>query len=413
MKLALMGAGQRGMTYARYAVSLKSAEIGAVVEINEERRRVACEELGIPEEMAFEKAEDFFALGKIADAVIIATMDKDHYGHAMPAISLGYNLLLEKPISPDRRECIDIQKNAQKHNVKITVCHVLRYTRFFTTIKKVIDSGELGRVITIQHAENIGNFHMAHSFVRGNWRNSDESSPIILQKSCHDLDILAWLAGSECDRISSFGSLSYFKKENAPKGSADRCLDCSVSDKCRFDGRKAYLPIAGLWPAEVLCVNQTEEDILEALKTGPYGRCVFKCDNNVCDNQVTNIEFKNGITATFHLSGFSNKIHRTIKVMCENGDIYGDDAEDFITVSKFSSNMNYEGEVRKIPLENEEGGHGGGDYRLTLDFLEAIENGGDVDSVSSIDKSVESHLMAYGAEISRLTGKVVSMDDLR
>jgi len=412
MKLALIGAGQRGMIYSRYAYEKRGAEIVAVVDINEEKRTIAAQEFHIPPDMIFDNTDDFYSKGKIADAVILATMDRDHYKHVMPAIDLGYDILLEKPISPDIQECLKIQENAHKNNVKIVVCHVLRYTQFFSTIKQVIDSGELGRIITIQHSENIGNFHMAHSFVRGNWRNSDESSPIIMQKSCHDMDILLWLVDSECEKISSFGNLSYFKEENAPKGSTSRCLNCPLANTCRFDGRKAYLPVMGDWPATVLTEDQTEEGILKALGEGPYGRCVFRCDNNVCDNQTTNILFKNGVTATFHLSGFTNKMHRTIKIMCENGDIYGDDAKDYIIVSHYSPNSKYEGEVRKVMINNEEGFHGGGDYRLTMDFMDALENK-NVELRTSIDRSIESHLMAYAAEQARVNDTVIHMDDIR
>jgi len=412
MKIAVIGAGQRGMIYARYAYEKRGAEIVAIVDINEEKRTIAAQEFHIPQDMLFDNTDDFYSKGKIADALILATMDRDHYKHVMPAIDLGYDILLEKPISPDIQECLKIQENAHKNNVKIVVCHVLRYTQFFSTIKQVIDSGELGRIITIQHAENIGNFHMAHSFVRGNWRNSHESSPIIMQKSCHDMDILLWLVDSNCEEISSFGNLSYFKEENAPKGSTARCMNCPLANQCRFDGRKAYLPIKGEWPATVLTEDQTEEGILKALREGPYGRCVFRCDNNVCDNQTTNILFKNGVTATFHLSGFTNKMHRTIKIMCENGDIYGDDSKDYILVNHYSPNAKYEGETRKVFINNEEGFHGGGDYRLTMDFMDAIEDRG-VEPRSSIDRSIESHLMAYAAEQARVNHTVIHMDDIR
>jgi len=412
MKLALIGAGQRGMIYARYAYEKRGVEIAAIIDINEDKRIVAAKEFHVPQNMLFDNTKDFYSKGKIADAIIIATMDRDHYRHIMPAIDLGYDILLEKPISPDIQECLKIQENAHKNKVKIVVCHVLRYTQFFSKIKKVIDSGELGKIITIQHAENIGNFHMAHSFVRGNWRNSDETSPIIMQKSCHDMDILLWLVDSECKEISSFGNLSYFKEENAPKGSTDCCLDCPLADKCRFDGRKAYIPIIGDWPATVLTEDQTEKGILKALREGPYGRCVFRCDNNVCDNQTTNILFKNGVTATFHLSGFTNKMHRTIKIMCENGDICGDDSEDYFTITHYSSNSKYKGKTRKVMVNNEEGFHGGGDYRLTMDFLDALENK-KIELRSSIDRSIESHLMAYAAEQSRLNNTNIHMDNIR
>jgi predicted dehydrogenase len=408
MRLALIGAGQRGNIYAKYALEKAGAQIVAAVDINEEKLELAGKNFNIPKEFLFSNLEDFIKKGKIADGVIIASMDRDHYRQAMECLDLGYDILLEKPISPSLKECIDIRDKANEKGRKVMVCHVLRYTNFFATIKKIIDSGQIGKVVTIEHAENVGNFHMAHSFVRGNWRNSDISSPIILQKSCHDMDILVWLTGSRAKKISSFGSLTYFKEENAPKGSSDRCLSCSVADSCRFDARKAYLPVAGGWPAEVVSADNTEAGLLKALETGPYGKCVYRCDNNVCDHQVTNIEFENGVTVSFHLSGLTDKMHRTIRVMCEDGEIEGDDLTNELVIRKYSSNSKYEGEEKKICVESAEGFHGGGDYGLTMDFI-AMLRGDDAMGLSSIDRSIESHIMAFAAEESRLTGKTIEL----
>lgn len=412
MKLALIGAGQRGMIYAGYAFGQMENEIVAVVDINEEKRKVAAEKFNVPQDMVFETVDQFFAAGKIADAVILATMDRDHYEQTIKALELGYDILLEKPISPNPKECLLIQQKAHECKRNIVVCHVLRYTNFFATIKQIIDSGELGKVVTIQHAENVGNFHMAHSFVRGNWRNSEETSPIIMQKSCHDMDILVWLVGSEAKKVSSFGNLQYFCRENAPEGSAERCMECKVADECRFDVRKAYLPMAGEWPATVVCEEQTEEALLKSFETSPYGRCVYKCDNNVCDSQVTNIEFENGVTATFHLSGLCNKMHRTIKIMCEHGDIIGDDSDNELVITKYSPNAKYTGETRTIHVESAEGFHGGGDYGLMKDFIEGAMKD-QKDSKSSIDRSIESHIMAYAAEKSRVTNQVIEIAELK
>ncbi|XID93030.1 Gfo/Idh/MocA family protein [Paenibacillaceae bacterium WGS1546] len=410
MKLALIGAGQRGMIYASSASP--RAEIVAVVEPDEGRRRAAAEQFGIAPERRFASVGELYRLGKICDAVMIASMDRDHYAQTMEALELGYDILLEKPISPSPEECVRIQQMANEKGRKVTVCHVLRYTNFFSEIKRVIDSGELGKVVTIQHNENIGNFHMAHSFVRGNWRRSDLSSPLIMQKSCHDMDLLAWLADSDAKRISSYGELTYFKEENAPPDSSDRCLTCRAANDCRFDARKMYLPIAGDWPATVVAQDQSEEGLLKALETGPYGKCVFRNDNDVCDNQVTIIEFKNGVKVTFHLSAFTNKMHRTIKVMCEHGEIRGDDSQNLIEVTRFASNMAERLQQRIIRPASVAGGHHGGDTGLMNDFLNDLRQGGS-DSRSSIDKSVESHLMAFAAEKARLTGTVIDMDLLK
>ena len=412
MKLALLGAGQRGSIYAQYACSELGHQIVAVADIDPAKRDAAVRNFSIAPEMVFSDAESFFAAGKLADALILATMDRDHYSQTMRALELGYDILLEKPISPDPVECLQIQKKAHECGRKIVVCHVLRYTNFFAAIKQILDSGELGKVVTIQHAENVGNFHMAHSFVRGNWRNSTLSSPIIMQKSCHDMDILVWLTDSEAKTVSSFGSRSFFREENAPEGSGARCLSCPVADSCRFDVRKAYLPFAGEWPAAVVTEDTTREGLLKALETSPYGRCVFRCDNDVCDHQVTIIEFKNGITATFHLSGLTNKMHRTVRIMCEHGEIIGDDSDNTLVITHYSPNANYEGAQRKLHVESQEGGHGGGDLGLMQDFTAGLA-GSLEGSRSSIDRSIESHIMAYAAEYSRVTGQTVDVDALK
>lgn len=412
MKLALVGAGQRGMIYAEYAYHSKRAEIVAVVEPNEERRKAAGDKLHISEDKLFKSVEELYALGKIADAIIIASMDRDHYKHTMKALELGYHILLEKPISPNPRECLEIQKKANETNRYVIVCHVLRYTNFFATIKEIIDSNELGKVISIQHNENIGNYHMAHSFVRGNWRRSDLASSLIMQKSCHDMDILTWLVDSKAQRISSYGNLTYFKEANAPIGSTDRCLTCPVAQDCRFDVRKAYLPVAGNWPATLISQNQTQESILEALETSPYGRCVYRCDNDVCDNQVALIEFKNGVTVSFNLSAFTNRMCRTIKVMCEHGEIRGDDGSNVIEVTHFAPNGVDQYDQRVIHPGIVEGAHGGGDVGLMTDFLNLLENDSNT-SRSSINMSVESHIMACAAEKSRLSGQIIDIDGMK
>lgn len=413
MKIALIGAGQRGRVYADYMLEKNYAEFAAVVEPDAQRRADAAQHLGVAPEYCFDSAEPFWALGRVADAVIVASMDRDHYAQVMAALDLGYDILLEKPISPSPAECLAIEEKAKQKGCRVVVCHVLRYTNFFATIKEILDSGSLGRIISIQHNENVGNFHMAHSFVRGNWRRADLSSPMIMQKSCHDMDILTWLTDSQPARIASFGSLQYFKEANAPAGSSDRCCTCAVEATCRFSAYKAYLPAMGFWPANLLGPDQTEPALRKALETSPYGRCVYRCDNDVCDTQVTLIEFENGATVSFNLSAFTNRMCRTLKIMCEHGEIRGTDGEGgLIEVVPFASNQSDGYEIRKIRTAAPRAGHGGGDIGIVDDFIELLRTHGG-ESRSSIQQSVISHLMAAAAEESRLSGRVVDMHAFR
>ena len=336
MKYILIGAGSRGMTYGAWAAE-HGIEIAAVAEKRPDRLADAGQKLKVPENMRFSDGLALLSLGKIADAAIIATMDRDHFAHTMAALDCGYDILLEKPISPDPRECVAIEEKANTLGRRITVCHVLRYTNFFGTLKQILDGGELGKIVAIKHSENIGNYHMAHSFVRGNWRNDRLSSPIILQKSCHDLDILLWLTGSHCTKVSAFGGLRFFRPENAPQGAGERCCDCPAADTCRFNAYRVYTPLLGQWPADVVCLEQTPEALEKALRSGPYGRCVYRCDNNVCDHMSMILEFENGVTATFSLTAQTNAVHRNLHIMCENGEIEADDGKRQIVVTKFAA----------------------------------------------------------------------------
>ncbi|MBE6922851.1 MAG: Gfo/Idh/MocA family oxidoreductase [Ruminococcaceae bacterium] len=410
MKYIVIGAGSRGTIYGNWAFE-HGIEIAAVAEIRPDRLAEAGKLWNVPENRLFTDVKDLFALGKIADAAIVATMDRDHYGHVMTALDLGYDILLEKPISPDPRECMEIEAKANALGKKITVCHVLRYTNFFGAIKDIIDSGELGKVVAIKHSENIGNFHMAHSFVRGNWRNDTLSSPIIMQKSCHDLDILLWLTGAHCTKVAAFGSLSYFKEANAPAYSVDRCCDCPVADNCRFSAKRCYLPTLGSWPTDVVCLEQTEEALEEALRTGPYGRCVYRCDNNVCDHMSIILEFDNAVTATFSLTAQTSPCHRNIHIMCEDGEIIADDGDRQILVRKHVSSQADTFEERVINVRTNASGHGGGDAGIMEDFTASLSE--NALTRSAISASVESHLMACAIEEARLTGTVVSMTDFR
>lgn len=410
MKYIIIGAGSRGSIYGNWAHA-NGIEIAAVAELRPDRLAEAGKLWNVPDNRLFTNVADLFALGKIADAAIVATMDRDHYGHVMQALDCGYDILLEKPISPNARECMEIEAKANALGRKITVCHVLRYTNFFGTLKQIIDSGELGKIVAIKHSENIGNFHMAHSFVRGNWRNDSLSSPIILQKSCHDLDILLWLTGAHCKKVAAFGSLSYFKEKNAPAGSTDRCDTCPVAANCRFEAKKCYLPTLGTWPTDVVCLEQTEDALMETLKDGPYGRCVYRCDNNVCDHMSMILEFDNDVTATFSLTAQTSPCHRNIHIMLEDGEIIADDGQRQILVRRHVSSTGDTFQERVVNIRTNASGHGGGDAGIMEDFTASVGAGSL--TRSAISASVESHLMAFALEQSRRTGQIVDLDEFR
>lgn len=411
VKAILIGAGQRGaQVYGAYALA-HPQEICfvAVAEPDRERREAFAAEHHIPAENVYKDWHELLKQNKQADCAFICTQDNQHIEPAMQALELGYHIVMEKPISQHADELISLRDKAQQLGKLVTVCHVLRYTPFFSKVKEVLDSGVIGKVESIQQIENVGYWHQAHSFVRGNWRREDETSSMILQKSCHDMDILLWMAGSHCARVSSFGSLSHFKPENAPAGAPMYCLDgCPSADSCPYNAERIYLHDTGVHVPvirKVVSLENTDESVRRALRSGPYGRCVYHCDNTVVDHQVVNLEFEDGITASFTMCGFTWEGSRTIKVMGTMGQISGDVEENKITVTLFAG-----GKQTVYHLDADPEGHSGGDKGFMEDVVRQVRSNGTYAGRSQISGSVEGHLIALAAEKSRLSRQTIEMN---
>jgi len=410
--IAVIGAGQRGDNYGNYALRHPhEVQFLAVAEPNPSRRAQFQRLHAIANEYCFVDWQDLLAQPKLADAVLICTQDKMHFAPAMRALEVGYHVLLEKPMSPHPDECIKMSKCAAEFQRIFSICHVLRHTNFFATLKQVLADGAIGRLISIQHNENVAYWHYAHSYVRGNWRNSAESSPMILAKSCHDMDILLWLAGAACVNISSFGSLTHFTAANAPQGAPDRCLDgCPVADTCAYYAPKSYLTGEAGWPISVISDDSSMPALLKALQEGPYGRCVYHCDNDVVDHQVVTMEFANEVTAAFTMCAFTGDVSRTIKLMGTKGEIRGIVNRDTSEIEIFD----FPSKAHKIITLRSEGGpqgHGGGDFGVMRDFIRLVRTDDRAEGLTSAAISVQSHLMAFAAEQSRLERKVINMEE--
>ncbi len=410
VKIAVCGFGIRGEeAYACYQLLRpEEMEVVAVADPRPSRRELAVKKYGVKPELCFESGEELLKQEKLADVLVIATQDADHIKFALPALEKGYHLLLEKPISPKLEECVALREKAHACGRMVIVCHVLRYTQFYQKIHDLLREGVIGDIQSLVATENVAYWHFAHSYVRGNWRRTDESSPVILAKSCHDMDIIRWLVGKPCERVSSFGRLSWFKEENAPAGSGSRCLDCAAKAECPYDAEKIYLDNhksgyrtgCRQWPLTVLTDDVSEDGLYTALKNGPYGRCVYRCDNDVADHQVVNMEFQGGITATFNLSAFTQDCYRTIRVMGAMGEIEGNLDENVVWVRPFGKAPQ---RIELDPISDEFAGHGGGDSRMMEQLCRLIREG-DENALTSVDASVESHIMALAAEESRVSG---------
>ena len=412
MKVIILGYGSRGRMYALEFKKSSEVEVVGACDVREDQLQMARLDFGEKIEL-FHNADELFAREKFADLCVVSTQDPTHREYAIKAMERGYHILLEKPIATSVEDCEAIYEASVKYDRKVYVCHVLRYAPFFTTIKEKLNSGEYGKVAVISLTENVGHWHQAHSFVRGNWAITENSTPMIIAKSCHDLDILAYLIGEKCKSVSSFGSLEFFTRENAPENSGDRCMQCPVQKDCLYDAEKFYITDQDKWngkpldefPRNVLVNKPTVEKLYEAIKTGPYGRCAFKCENTAIDRQVVNISFENGVLASFVLTAFSSDCYREIHVHCEKGDIYGNMTENRLTCSLFGTCAET-AKVEVIDLNaktNGFAGHGGGDALMVQDVIDDMQ-GRTAKGLTLISHSLRSHFIGFAAEKSRLAG---------
>ena len=414
LRVILIGCGDRGMRYTNLMKDLpEKYEVVAIAEPLENRREFVKAKHSVPDNMCFLSWEPLLALGKIADLCLICTMDRDHFAPAMKAIELGYDIMLEKPIAPTQEQCTALAKAAIQKNVKVIICTVLRYSDVFLALKNIIDSGKVGRVMSVNHEECVGLIHQSHSFVRGNWGNVGRSSNMLLQKSCHDIDILQWLIGKKCKKVQSFGNLSYFKEENAPEGSPQYCYEgCPVGDTCPFNAVKLYYD--DKWngwfrDAATKHVEPTDERVWEAITKTQYGKCVFRCDNDVVDHQTVNMLFEDNTTVTFTMNAF-NSGGRHIHIMGTEGEIRAAlDSGSPIQIYSYKT-ASYE-EIDITGVDGVVGGHGGGDEGIVATVYEYLTGKYNGVSVPEIWESYYNHSIVFAAERSRAESSVIDFEE--
>lgn len=407
LKIVVIGAGNRTNKYLEYAVlHPERLKLVGIVEPVEIRRNNLAAKFGVPQEACFSSYEDFFKTPVSADAVLIGTPEDKHFVPCMMAIDAGYHVLLEKPIAQTKEECNKIVENSKRKGVIVGVCHVLRFHPYFTKIKEIIDSGRLGEIISINHYAEINLDRTTHGFVRGNWNRSEKTNPMLISKCCHDIDFLLWLCGSKCRKVSSFGSLRWFRKENAPKGSAERCIECSIEKDCPFSAIDLYKNRKQWIRNFDVPQGHTIDEIIDhQLQSGPYGRCVYHCDNDVADHQILNMELENGTTISFVANAFTLDDFRSTHIKMTHGEIDGD--ETTLRIRKFRGN-----EVQVFDFSDLVGKpfHAGADLNIIEDFLNAISDNNKDELRTAIEHSVESHIVCYEAENSRLSGKTIILE---
>ena len=405
-KAVFLGFGARAQCYANYIFSNENTfEITAVAEPKQYLQELAYTKYGCSEENIYFDWQQLLKQGVLGDLLFVCTQDNCHVEPAIVAMKAGYkHIMIEKPIDKSIDACKRLAEAAEKYGTDVQVCHSLRYTNFYRKVKEVIDSGKIGKLVSINHIEPVGTFHYAHSFVRGDW-NKESRSPMILAKCCHDTDLLLWLTGKNCISLSSYGSLDFFRAENAPDGCAERCVNgCKYNSVCPYSATKYLNKYKNHLFREYAVEKEGFCDTMEALREGRYGRCVFRCDNDVVDHQTVNLLFEDNVTAVLTMCAFSN-FERETHIMGTLGEIRAYMAEDRIEVYNFRN-----GDKEIYHVGHPETLHGGADYVLVEDFITSSQDKNAC--VTSIDKSIQSHMICIAAERSRREGRTVLLSEI-
>lgn len=421
----IVGAGHRSLTYASYARYRPDAlKIVGVADPLEYRRRQVAELYGLGPDQLFETAEELAARPQMADAAINGTMDQDHVRTSLPLLDAGYDLLLEKPFAVNETEMWQLLQAARGNASKVMICHVMRYTPFATAMRQRVAAGEIGEVISVQTVEHVSYHHMVVGYVRGKWNRKDVcGSPMLMAKCCHDLDFIAWMkSGISPIRVSSFGSNMQFRPEKAPAGAGTRCLvDCPIEADCLYSARKHYIDHPDRWRFYVWAgleqiENPTIEQKIESLKTdNPYGRCVWKCDNDVVDHQALIVEFEDGCTASHNMIGGCSKPLRSIHLVGTTGEIQGELEESRYVIRHIDPRPGHEYSEEVVDLNvsgdvhGAFGGHAGGDLRLAADFVRFAREEEVSISCTSIEDSIRGHLLGFRADRSMDEGRVMDI----
>lgn len=409
LELVMVGAGGRGYrVYGNFALEHPDeVRFVAVAEPDPLRRARFADAHAIPVERQFRSWDELVAQPTLAPAAVNATMDRTHHPSTLALLEAGYDLLLEKPMAVSPQECVELVRAAERHRRTLQICHVLRYAPFFHTVYELVLSGRLGDVVSLQWNENLVYWHFAHSFVRGNWGNSARSGPMILSKCCHDLDLLVWILGGPPQRIASFGSLTHFRSQQVGPDIPLRCTDgCPIESECPYFAPRIYIERdPGRWARDAVSLDHSASALRHALETGPYGRCVFRADNDVVDHQVVMLQFASGLAATLTMQGASDVEGRTLRIDGLRASLFGNQARNELRLEDHTT-----GNTETIRPATVASGHGGGDLGIMRAFLDTLRGDGG-QALTSAAESLDSHLLAFAAEEARVSQRVIDTSE--
>lgn len=409
LTFAVAGAGGRGRMFSDWLADHQGA--GSVVAVADPRpsaRAAVAERHGIPPERQFETWQEMMERERLADVLINTTMDREHLASACQAMARGYHMLLEKPLATSLEDAQEIDRVRQETGRIVSVCHSLRYHPAYERVVEIVRSGAIGDIVSYDQLEAVEHIHQSHSFVRGNWGNTARSTFMLLAKSCHDVDIIAAVIEKPCRRVSSFGALSHFRAENAPAGAPQYCVDgCPVGDECPYHAAKVYGNGQG-WATHAGFEGLNREQVLLRLRESPFGRCVYRSDNDVVDHQIVAMEFEGNITATFTMTAFTPWGGRYVRVHGTKGYVEAKIDQNVIDLWEFWRGNRHS----RFDVPEENGSHGGADGRVMTNLIEAVRRDDPTRVRTGTAESVRTHTIVFAAEMARRSNRVVEVASL-
>ena len=401
VKLAIIGTGLRGAyTYAPLIAKYKDkCEIVAFVENKKGRRDLFLEKYPVDKDMVFDNLNDFIAHDKLADAVIISHYDLLHYDTAQVLLVKGYDVLVETPVANSLDGFVHLKEYSLKNKDRLfMVAYNNRYSSFYTKLKEIVDDKKLGDLINISYNVDIGYQNFVHNYVRGNWRITSDTATIMLTNSCQDIDMMINLSKGKCQKVSCFSDLRIFNWENFNTKMSENCFRCGEEESCPFSAKKIYLQ-EDKFINNSVHINPTKDNLEAILKQGPYGKCVFYCDNDVCDNLTSIFKFDNKVTSNFNINAFTKESDKKIRLFFKEGEVEASFKQKEIKIKSF---LNTDEKIIKIDQENT-------DEKLFVDFIDRVKNKNYKSCISDVGSVIESHVATFAAEFANVSETVVDV----
>ena len=353
IRVAVVGIGGRGSWAARRLAEHAGYDLVALCDTNRWKLEHFLSTEGLDGVMASTSIHQCLRDAEV-DAVVVTTHDGAHADVAVPALEAGKFVFVEKPLDITAQGCRAIVEADRAAGGRASVGMNLRLAPTYATVKRLVDAGAVGRVLTIQADEF---YDGGRTYFRRWNRLRAFGGGLWITKACHDFDLLYWLAAAPPLAVAAFAELTHYRpRDDAPL----HCADCDRKLDC-YDGFyaiKRRANVQGKLLAEVAADHGAPRPDL----------CLFNSDKDTFDHGIATVRFERGIVATYTcnvVAGFSD---RRIRVSGTDGTLDGALAGSTVLLRKRNPSTSEE-----IPVDQQGGGHGGGDRLLFEEFLDFIK----------------------------------------